>query len=477
MIMFKGELKRTTGGASLLVLVSIIFLVVLALSFAMHCDIAVQRAYACPPPTKTWSAGSAINNPSITAPTNNGYYGRNEIKCFCNTPTDSDHWTQGENQGDSVDTAVKATWSDGNAGGSWLNGKNTGAEVTYIPAGTGGPIRLTVTFDDTGTVQYDDSAKSAYVDVYVGDAQLRFMVGGNPTNSITRGQTGTFEVVDSNNQPISGATYSDWNFFGQINVGDPTNTSRTWGGTIVESGYATVKVAFGGHTYSLAKTISVTPRSGWSITPVCQEDVSSSFGSYPMMSITNVYGDNKAKDHDSGAIIWPRGIDYQDGYTTTQIGSGPNINIWYISASIFAIERETRINKYTKENVSAPTNPPLEKWHEINEQLLGLNMDSFVVGIGCHEYKGRTPTWEGHEKFLEDKENGNGMDAKTAIEDNIAETENDLKSITGVEVNVIDIAIYGACAKEPAEGSNWGLYKMLFWNGQEWRETTSPIGL
>lgn len=473
--MFKSELKRAIAGVSLVTLVFIILLVTLALSLTTRYDIAARTVYACPTPAKTWSVGSAINNPSITKPTNGGYYGRNEVKCSCNAPTDSDHWTQGSSQGDSADSAVKATWSDNGAGGSWLGNINTGTDVTYIPAGTGA-VRLTVTFDDTGTVQYDDSAKSTFVDITTGNAQLIFKVGGTATNTITRAQSGTFEVVDTSNppQPISGASYGTWYFFGGPCAYE-TNNNSTWSGTIAQKGYATVEVTFGGHTYSVAKTISVTSRTGWSITPTCAQDNETAWGTFAGSEV--VLGEHRDKESNKSRIIVPReGTYWEAGYATDSIASGPNKDMWYITSCTYRIDQETVINQYAKEGTTPP-NPPYENWHEYNESK-GIDSNGCLVGAKAHEYMGKSPLNQGHHKFLADREIQPGMDVKTEIEDNVSDSEIGLKTMTLSEVLYIDIALFTAASSPPEENSNWGPSYIWYYDFvyDEWNKSYKKVG-
>lgn len=409
--------------------------------------------------TITWSVGALINTPDITAPSSGAKYGfATSVGCSCNTPTDSDAWYDCPNSGNSNDAAIKATWSDGGAGGSWPGG-NTGTSVTYLTPSVAGSVILTVIFDDTGTTQYHDAPTSDSVTISVVGAMIIFTVEGNVQNDITRALTGNFEVVDSYGSPIDGATYANWTFDGQIDVSDPSHTSRTWSGTIVEPGTASCNVTFGGNTAHVSKTIEVDARtSGWSITPACVEDNHPEWGDYPGQTDA---GRLRQEPSHKNYIITPQAENqnFEDGYTTTEVTevpSGPNDGVWYISGSTFVIEQETIINKFIKAGATGYPNPPNQKWHEYNESQ-SVDADGFLVGVKGHEYKGTGVNGQGHQQFLETKENDTGFDAKTEIENNLAATQAALVSATETEVTNIENAIQSAAAALPTGPTgNWG---------------------
>lgn len=441
-----------------------IVMVVAVLTVLLACKVVMA--------TKTWTVGDAINTPTITAPASGAKFGLSTtVTCTCNTPTDSDDWTEPPcASGSSPDAAIEATWSDGGAGGSWVDGDNTGPSVKYITSSTTGNVTLTVTFDDSGTTQHNDSSTSANVTIEVVDAKMIFKVSSTETSEITRAGTGSFEVVDGDGDAIDGATYANWAFAGEVAASDASNTSSTWSGTIVEEGTASCDVTFGGNTASVSKTITVNARSGWSITPSCAQDNEANWGSYPTWGTR--LGENRDRTSDLGWIIKPRGTNFEDGYTTGEIASGPNKDVWYISASTFEIDHETVVNKYAKPGATGYPNPPNINWHEHNENApQNVDADGCLQGIKNHEYRGTGGNNKGHQKFLEDEEAKAGNDARAAIEDNVAASEAALKSAAGGEVSTIDAAIYAAYVVEPAAGDNWGPATIYIY-ASGWQSTT-----
>ena len=394
---------------------------------------------------RTWSVGAAINTPSISEPVANALYGlRTKVALSYNGPTDSDHWVDKGDSGNANDPTIAASWDDGAADGNFPD------VHTYITPATTGDVTLTVTFDDEETFRYNDASKTDNVTITVVDAKMIFKVGGAETSEITRAASGTFEVVDENGDEIDGATYANWEFDGVVDVSDETHTSRTWGGTIVQSGTVGCDVTFDGQTCYVSKTITCNARTGWSLTPTCATDNELGWGSYPGLTSLGLHRDRVS---DTGVIITPRGTNFQDGYTTAHPTSGPNKNVYYISASTFEIDMETVINKFAKSGATGYPDPPNINWHEYNESQ-SVDAGGLLTGLKGHECRGTPGNAEGHQKYLEDEEAKAANDVKAAIEDNVAVSDAALKTATGSEVSTIDTAILNAAGVEPS--GNWG---------------------
>lgn len=415
----------------------------------------VLFAYDSAMAAKTWTVGDAINTPVISGPSSGDKFGLSSVvDCTCNTPTDSDDWCDPEipDGGSTPDSAIEATWSDGGAGGSWIGSDNTGTSVKYITPSSTGSVTLTVTFDDAGTTQHPDNSKNTNVTIDVVDAKMIFKVSSVETSEITRAGTGSFEVVDDEGDPIDGATYANWAFYGEVIAIDASNTSRTWSGTIVEEGTASCNVTFGGSTAKVSKTITVNPRSGWSISPSCTQDNDYSWGSYPGSPVP--LGRNQDEDEDSPLMIWPRGDSFSEGCTSAEVASGPNIDVWYISACTFDIARETLINKYAKSGTTGYPDPPNTNWHEYNETQ-SVDADGCLQGVRNHEAYGTGGNGKGHQALIEDEEAE--TDAKTEVEDNVAYSLALLKSSIQNDVTPIDLAIAAAASDDNIDaGDNWG---------------------
>lgn len=405
---------------------------------------------------KTWTEGETINTPVISSPSNGANYGINSvITCSCNTPTDSDDWTEPPcNSGSSPDAAIKATWSDNGAGGSW-EGSNVGNSVKYVAPGSTGSVTLTVTFDDTGTIQYDDDPdppKTASVTVQVVDVKMIFKVGTQQTSQITRALTGSFQVVKGDGQPLSGAMYSNWMFAGGgLFAQDPSNTSDTWSGMIVAPGFAACRVQLGSNFIWASKLVTVLPRN-WSLSPSCTQDNDPTWGEYPG-AVT--LGRNRDRVHQSGEIIWPRANGFRDGYTVEQVANGPNKGFWYIKTCSFAVDRETLINKFVKPGATGYPDPPGVGWHEYNENH-DVDADAFLQGVKNHEAYGTSGNRKGHQALIEDEEAKPGMDVKAKVEDNVDGDTSSLHARTYLEVSAIDAALAAAAVESNIPpGSNW----------------------
>ena len=238
------------------------------------------------------------------------------------------------------------------------------------------------------------------------------------------------------------------------------------GGTIVEPGTAGCSVTFGGNTCSVSKTITCTARTGWSVTPSCAADNEPAFGVYPGGGA--IIGRNRDRDTDLLPIIWPRGTNFQDGYTTARPVTGPNVDVWYISASTFATDRETCINKFAKSGTMGYPNPPNINWHEYNEGQT-VDADGLLTGVEGHELRGTPGNAKGHQKFVEDEEAKAGNDVRAAIEDNVASTEAAFQTATGTEVLTIDTAIFNAGGAVQPNG-NWGPATVYYYDGG-WKTT------
>jgi len=405
---------------------------------------------------KEWFVGDPVNSPTISEPFDGEKVGMGAaIVCACNAITDSDDWTEGCESGSKEDVSAEPLWTDGGSGGFWYDGRDCETPTIYMTPHETGNVTLKVEFDDWATTQYDDYCYgpgfSDSVTIEVVNAKMIFKVGGDETSQITRGGSGTFEVVDGGGDVIPGATYAGWFFDGEdeVDASDPANTTRTWSGTIVESGIASCSVTFGGITATVSKLITVNARDGWSIAPTCIQDNEPLWGFPDMYPGDQPFGRNRDKEENDAKIIWPRGDDFQDGYTTAQVATGPNKGIWYISASTFAIDRETCINYFIKPNQTGFPDPPNVGWYEYNDGE-GVDVDGFKTAVERHEAYGSAANPKGHQKFLEDEEAKPDRDAKAAIEDKVAETEAALKTATKSEVHTIDTAIIEAAAVEPS---------------------------
>ncbi len=304
--------------------------------------------------------------------------------------------------------------------------------------------------------------------IEVVDAKMIFKAGtpSVETSSVTRAESGAFEIVDGDGDPIPGATYANWAFDGDddVDASDASHTDRTWSGTIVESGTASCDVTFGGNTAEVSKAITVNARSGWSVTPTCIEDNDPGWGKYP--GYDEPFGLNRDEANKDPHIIWGRGANFEQGYTTAEVDGGPNNDVWYISACTFAIDRETFINRFIKWGTTGYPDPPNANWFEYNE-LQGVDVDGMLQGVRNHEGYGTGLNRIGHQALIEDEEDNADMDAAAAIEDNVGSEKVWLELICGNEVWPIDTAIFAATDENNiCEGDNWGpasiyLYDMV----------------
>jgi hypothetical protein len=166
------------------------------------------------------------------------------------------------------------TWSQVSGPPNAATFSPNGESTTLFSSSTVGSYTVKVEYTIDGVTCDSDSSGT----IQVFNVKMFFKAGTPPieTSSLTRAESGTFEVLAPDGTPLTDATYSDWAFDGEVVVSDPGNTSNTWGGTIAQSGRAYCTVTFG-PTFGdiiceVNKNITVNARSGWSITPDCEQD-------------------------------------------------------------------------------------------------------------------------------------------------------------------------------------------------------------
>lgn len=427
---------------------------------------------------RTWTVGSVIDTPIISGPSSGDKFGlATRVECTCDTPTDSDDWCDPEipDSGSEDDLAIKATWSDNGAGGSWVGDVNEGESVTYITPSNTGSVTLKVTFDDDGTEQYDDTFKDASVTIAVFDAKMIFKVSSVETSAIDRTASGSFEVVDGNGDIITGAAYASWAFDGEVDASNATHSDQTWSGTIVEPGKASCNVTFGGDTVEVSKSITVNPRD-WSLTPTFSPDTDSNWGDYPYLGGDDEnHGVNGSAISGEGNVLDPLDPDDGNGFVILVIHDrGPNDLVCYISSTTLVSSHESLINKFLRSGTTGYPDPPNINWHEFNEASpRNVNADDYLQAVKNHEAYGTGSNRNGHQAFLEDEEAKLGNDARTEIEDNVGSVIATLESETQSEIATIEAAIDDKYDDEPT--GNWSGNVWDCWPSTGWAEVNMEI--
>jgi hypothetical protein len=147
---------------------------------------------------------------------------------------------------------------------------------------------------------------------------------------------------------------------------------------------------------------------------------------------------------------WEAG--YQLGNVSDQ---GPNHGKYYIFAATVATACETVINKYIKAGGPLPDPSAPRNWYDQNTGPSGLNCfgtpgspgpgSLFVERIKMHENLGFTTApnggGSGHQGQLKHAVEVLGNDPRKAIEDNIADSEQTLKSATNIELGTVDASL------------------------------------
>jgi hypothetical protein len=349
-----------------------------------------------------------------------------------------------------------------------VEGNTKGTAVWYITPNAVGDVTITVTFDDEGSMQYRDGpegAKTATVTLHVVNAKMIFKTAGAEADSLARAEAGTFEVVDKDGNEIPGATYATWIYSGEHVTVVGSHTTRTWSGTIVDSGYARCNVTFGEITAEVRRHITAKARSGWAVTVDLDEDAHPGWGNYP----GTLFAQNRDAAQHVSSIVWPRSP-WTDGYTTARVSGGPNDQVWYIGEALFYINRESVINQHIKAagQPPEPEDPPGVAWRTFNNETMGTDVDAFEAAIRAHEAYGQG-TGSGHQKQLEDEESKADpqRDVLTAIEDNVktAVSSIGLQSDTHDEIYDIDTALFQAIAS-PEPTGNWTGDIWIYYNDQ-----------
>lgn len=336
--------------------------------------------------------------------------------------------------------------------------------TTSFSADTVGSYTVKVQYTIQGVTCSDTSGI-----IEVCDAKMIFKAGTPPTetSSITRAESGTFEVVNKDGDPIDGGTYAGWEFDGQVDVSDPAHFERAWGGTIVESGKASCTVWFGITTCKVNKSITVNARSGWSISPTFDPDDESNWGLFPGATFPTFIPGESYNTYENMhlPIIHthnPAFTDYRDTYSEGQVTSGPNKDVFYLVSSTLSISHASRINQFLKSGATGYPPAAGSNWHEYNEAH-SKDADDFLDSTKNHEAYGTGGNRKGHQAFLEDKQDDPEMDSKEKIEDNVASSLSSLRDLTGGEISAMESVIYTAWDAEPAPGDNWAASTMYLW--------------
>jgi len=328
------------------------------------------------------------------------------------------------------------------------------------------------------------SALSGTIEVC--DAKMVFKTGDPEVgaNAIVRGESGTFEVTDGVGDEITGATYANWEFNGDVDASNPNHTVRTWSGIIVQGGTASCEVDLPGDpdpiTCTVSNEITIDPRSGWSLTPTFADDNEPNWGEndYPGDGVQ--FGAHRDRESDENWIIGPRNAsnEFKDAYDCNEVSSGPNKGVWYIGSSTVQIDNESVINMFIKPGATDYPDPPNEGWYEHNAAEGVDNIGGLPDGIRNHEGYGTDGNGKGHQALIEDEEDDPGNDAVEAIEDNIAESNTALETLTEGEIGAIELTLKIATMESKiSAGDNWGptrLYIYLF-TGSGW-DLSAPYG-
>ncbi len=215
----------------------------------------------------------------------------------------------------------------------------SGDSTTSFSAGAVGDYTVKVEYAIGGGTCSDTAGT-----IKVVNAKMIFMTGipAEASSSLTRAESGTFEIVDDAGSIISGAIYENWAFEAEdddgVNASDSSHTDSTWSGTIVEPGTASCDVTFGGNTAKVSKAITVNDRTGWAVDLGFNSDVSNTHFDFPTTGAAE-YGtacnqSTLAAPLDNILLSFVITHDvvnktnYADNYTTAEVGSGPNKDVW-----------------------------------------------------------------------------------------------------------------------------------------------------
>jgi len=352
--------------------------------------------------------------------------------------------------------------------------------TTSFSADTVGSYTVKVEYTIGGVTCSDTSGT-----IVVCQAKMFFKAGTPPieTSSLTRAESGTFEVLAPDGTPLTDATYSDWAFDGEVDVSDPGNTNSTWGGTIVQPGKAICTVTFGAsYDYPFCevnKSITVNARTGWEVDLDFDSDVSHANPRFSFPSnIAAEYGCScnqtiieSSPDFLCFFVITHNVLKtkYEDNYTTAKVSSGPNKDVWYISAENVKIHTRSLINHYLEADdtdYQSISNPPPICW---DDKMTALGEPTIMLGLRAglvaHEGYGSGDPPRGHQRHLEAQE-ASGEDAAAAIEDKVHESEAQLESLAYSTIKAIAEEIGEEWDKEPNAQdpwNNWGPGKIAVW--------------
>lgn len=410
---------------------------------------------------ETWTEGDEINTPSISKPAayNRTYGIGSTVSLSCNDPSDSDDWcdaTATPDSGSKADSAVEATWSGG-GDGTWSD--NEGTSATFVTGTSVGTKTLTVTFDDTDTDQYDDDSTSDSITIEVKNVKMIFKVGETETDTIERGQSGTFEVVDGDGETLDNATYFSWDFNGDdYDASEADHEESSWGGTIVESGTCSVQVTMGVDIVEVSKTITVTNRSGWIMSVNFRPDNEADYGQDDFPGASAILGEYRDAETNTGHIIGPRNPDGtldDDAYDILEVSGGPNNELWYVSSSSLSVDTESVINMWLKSGKTGYPPAAGSGFYEYNDYR-DIDVDGLLTGITNHEGPG-SGNGKGHHALAKAEIDSWDINPAQAIEDNVADSESGLQTLCTVEIGDFNGDAKDASDEENIPyGSNFG---------------------
>lgn len=407
---------------------------------------------------KTWSEGDEINTPEISNLVYKIYGMGTTVSLSCNKAVDSDAWCDpnaNPDSGSEDDTAVLETWSGG-GDGTWTDSNGTSA--TFVTGTSVGTKTLTVTFDDANTVQFYDDSDSNSVNIEVVNMKMIFEVGENQTDTIERGQSGTFKVVDGNDQELEDVDYFNWCFDGAYDVlAGATYEESSWAGKIVQSGTRSVEITSGVDSIKVSKTITVTNRSGWTMSVHFNSDNDPNWGEPNFPGASVELGQCRGDETNKGFIIGPRTLEKKldDAYGRQEVADGPNKGLWYVSSSSVAVNMESVINMWLKPGKEGYPPAAGSGFYEYNDEP-DVDANALLTGIINHEGYG-SGNGKAHYALIKAEIDSWDPNPAQQIEDNVADSNSTLEALCHIELSDFNDKAKDAGVEENIPyGSNFG---------------------
>lgn len=335
-------------------------------------------------------------------------------------------------------------------------------------------------YDGAAPIPDDMVYRASFATMPPGELTCKSPTG---TSTVTRGATVTCIVTGA------GVVVTGWTFTGPSYENPNTilrvtgaGGSNSWIGTAIASGDVAAQITVNGvPSAPLTSSFTVQPRTGsaWSWGPNLHWKFTQGtgkncgYGTMEYFDSTRIGWNRRTGVCTPGALTPYAWEDSTRGYTVKAPTSGPNKNIWYVSALTYQLLRESQINQAItptskliyalvdaseKAECSANAGTTITKanFYFFNATCKRLDVAGFIAGVWRHEGYG-TNNNGGHQAQFELAASMPEYNLYNKGEAVYAITQADARSIVVAIARFVDnnLALIGA-RESTVAGKNWG---------------------